>query len=300
MSAVPSRNASAGRIGSRARAGIAALLLAAGLAGPAGNGLAAAAPEPVCQDPGCGEARPLDHLSVTIDGLKASLSAIRQDLETRRGETEQPAQAIEELCATPLADAHAARDAAMSALEQIRASFESERAIARDTVAATGDELSVVRERLAVAEAEAAQLRDERARLKSRIDELGALLEKVPTGELVAALAEPPGRGAALDAAQAAEVEAASERQLMMPVAAQAGPRSAAPARSANGAGGRRPAPPVDRLQLQAELALAQLKIAELTMALQSARLHQEQVEAEVSTLRSLTDAKIRQLMGWQ
>ena len=181
MSAVPSRNASAGRIGSRARAGIAAQLLAAGVAGPAGNRQAAAAPQTVCQDPRCREARPLDHLSVTIDGLKASLSAIRQDLETRRGETQQPAQAIEELCATPLAVAHAARDAAMSALEQIRVRFESERATAQATVAATGDELSVVRERLAVAKAEAAQLRDERARLKTRSDELGALL----VGELV-------------------------------------------------------------------------------------------------------------------
>jgi hypothetical protein len=301
MFAVPSRNACAGRFGSRCRTAIAALLLAAGVTGAAGNVLAGAAPEPVCQDhdPSCGNALALDQLSGTIDGLKASLSAIRQDLETRRGEADQPARAIEELCAAPLAEAHAARDAAMSALEQFRATFESERAAARDAAAATGDELSAVRERLAAAEAQAAQLRDERAALTSRIDELDAAVEKARTSEVVAALVE-PRRGAPIDGAQAAELEAAPERQLMLPVAAQPGPPSFAPARSATGAGGPRPAPPVDRLQLQAELALAQLKIAELTTALQSARLHQEQVEAEVSTLRSLTDAKIRQLMGWQ
>jgi hypothetical protein len=300
MFAVRSRNASAGRIGSRGRAGIAALLLAAGLAGAAGNVLAAAT-EPVCpnQDPSCGEVLPLDQLSVTIDGLKASLSAIRQDLETRRGEADPPARAIEELCAAPLADAHAARDAAMSALEQFRATFESERAAARAAAAATGDELSAVRDRLAAAEAEAAQLRTERAKLTSRIDELDAAVEEARTSEVVAALVE-PRRGAPIDSAQAAELEAAPQRSLMLPVAAQLGPASIAPARSATGADGKRPAPPVDGLQLQAELALAQLKIAELTMALQSARLHQEQVEAEVSTLRSLTDTKIRQLMGWQ
>jgi hypothetical protein len=123
MFAVPSRNACAGRFGSRGRTAIASLLLAAGIAGAAGNVLAGAAPEPVCQDqdPSCGKALPLDQLSGTIDGLKASLSAIRQDLETRRGEANQPARALEELCAAPLAEAHAARDAAMSALEQFRA-----------------------------------------------------------------------------------------------------------------------------------------------------------------------------------
>jgi hypothetical protein len=117
MFAVPSRNACAGRFGSRCRTAIAALLLAAGVTGAAGNVLAGAAPEPVCQDhdPSCGNALALDQLSGTIDGLKASLSAIRQDLETRRGEANQPARALEELCAAPLAEAHAARDAAMSA-----------------------------------------------------------------------------------------------------------------------------------------------------------------------------------------
>ena len=101
--------------------------------------------------------------------------------------------------------------------------------------------------------------------------------------------------GAPSDAAQAAESDAAPERQLMLRVA-QPGP----PPGSRERAAGQRPAPPVDRLQLRAELALAQLKIAELTTALESARLRQEGMEAEVSTLRSLTDAKIRKLMGWQ
>jgi hypothetical protein len=57
MIAVPSSCACAGRIGSRGRAGIAALLLAAGVAGPAGEVLAAATTELVCpdQDESCGE-----------------------------------------------------------------------------------------------------------------------------------------------------------------------------------------------------------------------------------------------------
>ena len=57
---------------------------------------------------------------------------------------------------------------------------------------------------------------------------------------------------------------------------------------------------PPTRLQLAAELALAQLKIAELSTALELARVRQAAIEAEVGTLRSLTDAKIRQFLGWR
>jgi hypothetical protein len=44
---------------------------------------------------------------------------------------------------------------------------------------------------------------------------------------------------------------------------------------------------------------MAQLKIAQLSSALEWARLRQEEMAAEVGALRSLTDAKIRQLLGW-
>ena len=52
------------------------------------------------------------------------------------------------------------------------------------------------------------------------------------------------------------------------------------------------------RLDMQAELALAQLRIAELTTALDAARLREQAVEAEADSLRSLTEAQIRRFMG--
>jgi len=302
MSAVPIELPSGERgIAACGRIGIVWLLLAAGIGGPAGAALAAAPLESGCpsQDESCGGAVPLDQLSLMIGNLKASLSALRQDLEARRDRAEDGEQAIvDELCAAPLAEAGAARDSAISELEQLRATAERERAAASAAAAAAGGELSDVRERLASAEAEVARLNEDRARLVNRIQELDAMFEKARTAELVAALAGAKS-GAPMDAAQAAEPEAAPEPQLMLRVA-QPGPAALVSPGSRASAAERRSAPPVDRLQLQAELALAQLKIAELTTALESARLRQEGMEAEVSTLRSLTDAKIRQLMGWQ
>jgi cell division protein FtsB len=52
-------------------------------------------------------------------------------------------------------------------------------------------------------------------------------------------------------------------------------------------------------IQLRADLALAQLKIAELTEALRSTRANQTALEAELKSLRSLTDAKIKRFLGW-
>ena len=302
MSAAPieQRSGETG-IAPRYRMSVVGLLLAACVGGQLGGALAAAPIEPGCQsqDESCGDALPLEQLSLTIDNLKASLSALRQDLEARREGGEDGDQAIiDELCAAPLAEAGAARDAAMSALEQFRGEMESERAAARAAAAGASGELSALREQLASAEAEVARLNQDRARLVSRIEELDAVIEKARTTELVAALAESPP-GGPIDAAQAGEPDASIEPQLMLQVA-QPGPPALAPPGSRGRVAGQRPAPPIDRLQLRAELALAQLKIAELTTALESARLRQEGMEAEVSTLRSLTDAKIRQLMGWQ
>ena len=53
-------------------------------------------------------------------------------------------------------------------------------------------------------------------------------------------------------------------------------------------------------LQLRADLALAQLKITNLSEELTSTRANQEALEAELQSLRSLTDAKIKRFMGWQ
>ena len=53
-------------------------------------------------------------------------------------------------------------------------------------------------------------------------------------------------------------------------------------------------------LQLRAELALAQLKIAELSEDLRSTRAGQAALEAELNSLRALTDAKIKRFMGWR
>jgi hypothetical protein len=276
------------------------LLLAACIESQVGVALAAGPVEPGCrnQDESC-EALPLEQLSATIDHLKASLSALRQNLESRREGGEDGDQAIvDELCAAPLAEASGGRDAAVTALEQLRVTMESERAAARAAAATASDELSALRERLPRAEAEVTRLNEDRARLVSRIKELDGVVAKEPATEAVATRAE-SRLGAPIDAAQAAEPDATPERQLMLQVA-QPGPADFAPPGTQGRAAGQRPAPPVDRLQLRAELALAQLKIAELTSALESARLRQEGMQAEVSTLRALTDAKIRELMGLQ
>jgi DNA repair exonuclease SbcCD ATPase subunit len=51
---------------------------------------------------------------------------------------------------------------------------------------------------------------------------------------------------------------------------------------------------------LRADLASAQLRIAELSDELRSTRANKAALEAELSSLRSLTDDKIKQFMGWQ
>jgi hypothetical protein len=68
--------------------------------------------------------------------------------------------------------------------------------------------------------------------------------------------------------------------------------RRNADAPTANGGGAN--------LQLRAQLALAQLKITGLSQELQSSRANQEALEAELSSLRLLTDAKIKEFMGWR
>jgi hypothetical protein len=294
MFAVPMQDRSATeRTGPPCWTSIVRLLLVANLLAPVGTALAEPAPACSHPDQSCGQAPPLDQLSLSIGKLRASLSAIRQDLEAAADDA--PRAPLDRLCAVPLAEAQAARDAAVSELEQARAAAASEGAEWDHAEAAMTGELVSLRGRLAAAEAEVARLTDDRATLVSHIVEIDETLGP-GAGEEVAARAE-PWQASPIHSAEAAEIEAGPQPPPMLPMA-QHDQSAVAPPPPEVAAGNRAPASR-DRLQLQAELALAQLKIAELSTALESARLRQEAMEAEVGTLRSLTDDKIRQLLGW-
>ncbi len=71
--------------------------------------------------------------------------------------------------------------------------------------------------------------------------------------------------------------------------------RSQLPSRSA--AENRAADPASDTLQLEAKLAVAELKIAGLVSDLRSAQASREAIEAEAASLRALTDARIRQII---
>lgn len=244
------------------------------LAAAATSALADAAPgEPA------GEAARLDRLAGTIGDLKASLRAIREDLAAMDGPVPAPS---EPACAAPVA----ASGRSAQELEELRASAAAERSAWQHAEAAMTGELTGLRGRLAAAEASVAELHEDREALVKRIRELDALVQKAYTGEVVEALVaveQPPlaepSRGAGL------------LRVTQPALAAEAPPALKAAA-----------SPPLarttSRLDLQAELALAQLRIAELGSALDSARLREESMAAEVTTLRSLTDAQIRRFMA--
>ncbi len=220
--------------------------------------LAASLPAPArvalaADPPAADQAASLDQLSTTIGALRLSLSAMRRDLEAMR--------------ATP--DAGPAPDALCAALS-----------------AGSPDE----RGRAA---REVAQLRSERATLKSRVAELEKLIKRARTREVVAALVKRPS-ASAIETAAAAEIDPPPAGGPVLEASPPAGPHEAvaagAPAGAERGAG----------LQLRAELALAQLKITGLTEELRSTRANQAALEAELNALRSLTDAKIKRFMGWQ
>jgi chromosome segregation ATPase len=145
----------------------------------------------------------------------------------------------------------------------------------------------------AVAAHEVAQLRSERAALKSRIAELEKVVKQARTSEVVAALVK-RSSASPIETAAAAEIDAAPRSGPVLKASEPAGSRGAvaadAPASADGGAA----------LQLRAELALAQLRITDLTEELESTRANQAALEAEVRSLRSLTDAKIKRFMGWQ
>ncbi len=192
---------------------------------------------------------PLDQLSTTIGELKLSLSAMRRDLEAMRATPEAGAPPTPDaLCRAPPTDPPGEREAAADAV---------------------------------------AQLRSERATLKSRIAELEKVVKQLRTSELVAALVERPPVSS-IETAAAAELDAQPRREPVLNVAT--------PVQTSEPVAGGGSA----NLQLRAELALAQLKIAELSEDLRSTRAGQVALEAELNSLRALTDAKIKRFMGWR
>jgi cell division protein FtsB len=132
-----------------------------------------------------------------------------------------------------------------------------------------------------VAPGELDRLRSERATLKDRVAELEKTINQMRTDQAGDAL---------IKQASAAPVgTAAPATQPAEPAEVQPG---AGPGR-ADGGGG-------EAAQLRADLASAQLRIAELSDELRSTRANKAALEAELSSLRSLTDDKIKQFMGWR
>lgn len=243
------------RSGRTRRVGPLAGLLAVLLAPP--SALAEAAAGAAAEEPS------LDQLASTIGNLKASLSAIRQDLAAMH----DPA-------------------AEVPPLDRSCAAVVAERAAWQHAEAAMTGELTGLRGRLAAAEAAVTELHQDREMLVRRIGELDAIIQETRTGEVVDALV-------------------AVEQPALEPAATSAGLLRVAPAvLAAEGLPARSGAarPPLaragSRLDLQADLALAQLRIAELSNALDSARLREEAMAAEVTSLRSLTEAQIKRFMG--
>lgn len=269
-------------------AGIALALLVVSLPAEARAGSTAAAGAPA--EAG-GQATPLDQLSTTIGNLKARLSTIRQDLDVLHEAPGAPPTA-DQLCAS-LAGPDAERDTAAQELERLHAQVEAERAGWRRSEAAADTELARLRQRLADAGADAARLHDERTTLASRVAELEQALRQARTSDVVAALARRPPTSPI-------ETAAAAEPEATPPYPAGPKPTEPAPPTGAAATGATAGAADGTDLQLRAELALAQLKIASLTADLRSAHASREAIEAELTSLRSLTDARIKHFMGWR
>jgi hypothetical protein len=163
-------------------------------------------------------------------------------------------------------------------------------AIRQDLEAAAGDAPQAPVDRLCAVPLAAAQAARDRATVANHIVGHGETLE--PNAKDLAAGAAGGWQSPPILSAEAAEVESVPQPPLLRR------PTDSPPPAQAVAADKSAPAAN-DRLQLQAELALAQLKIAELSTALESARRRQEAMAAEVSALGALTDAQIKQLLGW-
>jgi hypothetical protein len=273
----------------RDRTRVCCLLLATALAVSTGPGHAetlstpSQAATPSAEARPADELEPLEHLAGTIGDLTARLSAIRQDLAALHAASPPP----EVDAAPPDPAQRETRIALLNALEELRARIAAERAEWRHAKAAMTGELTGLRERLAAADGALAELRRDREALVRHITLLDAQVQKARTRELVDALVETQR-----PAIEPAEAPPAASLMRVTPSAFAAEPPPAL-------AGARRDLVRAgSRLDLQAELALAQLRIAELTTALDAAQLREQAIEAEAASLRSLTEAQIRRFMG--
>ena len=124
--------------------------------------------------------------------------------------------------------------------------------------------------------AELGRVRRERATLESRVAELQEAARKGRASEVAAGSS---GR----------------DTETPLPAASQATVAKSLPSGSA--AENRAADPPSDTLQLEAKLAVAELKIAGLVVDLRTAQASREAIEAEAASLRAMTDARIRQII---
>ena len=282
-----------GAMGRRARTGLASLLLAAALVAPAAPGFAgspAAAPT---------EGRPsgaatLEHLASTIGDLKATLGAISQDLAAMHDPAAASTigeAAADQLCAVPEAQAETLIALART-LEEQRTDAAAERVAWQHAEAAMTGELTALREQVAAADAAVIELRRDRELLVRHIAELDELVQSARTREMVRAMAEAEPPAIEPVAAQAHALPATG----LMRITQSALAAEALPALGT--VGGAQLARAGSRLDLQAELALAQLRIAELTTTLDSARLREEAMDAEIGSLRALTDGQIKRFLS--
>lgn len=278
----------------RAQAGLTCLLLATALVAPAAPGFAGA---PVAAAPTEGQpadAAPLEHLASTIGGLKASLGAIRQDLAAMHDATAASGfggAAADQLCAVPEAQAETLIALART-LEEQRADAAAERTARQHAEAAMTGELTALRERLAAADAAVIELRRDRELLVKHITALDELVQSARTDEVVDALVEAKPVAIEPAAAQAHALPAMG----LMRITQSALAAEALPALGTGG--GAHLARAGSRLDLQAELALAQLRIVELTTALDSVRLREEAMDAELGSLRALTESQIKRFLS--
>ena len=239
----------------RDRASVLCLLLATALAAPAGPGHAGTLSTPTqAAAPSEGRADaigPLEHLAGTLADLTAKLSIIRQELAAMHAASAAPDGAA--LPSDPVQ--HETR--IFGELEELRARTAAERAAWQHAEAAMTGELTGLRERLAAADAALVELRQDREALVRHITELDALVQRGRTRELVDALVETQR-----PTIEPAEALPTTRLMRVTPsaFAAEPPPARAGARRDLARAGGR--------LDLQAELALAQLRIAELTTAL--------------------------------
>jgi uncharacterized protein involved in exopolysaccharide biosynthesis len=126
------------------------------------------------------------------------------------------------------------------------------------------------------------RLRSERATLKDRVAELEKTISQMRTDQVGNALIK-----------QASAAPVGTPAPVSKPAEPARLPQPGAEAAPADDGGG-------ETAQLRADLASAQLRIAELSDELRSTRANKAALEAELSSLRSLTDDKIKQFMGWQ